>query len=92
MLRLSEGLGQAPQRATAMIQGLAQHASGWTPDPARALAMAQSEMGRIVSRQALTLAFADTYRLMAWLFLGALVIVPFCKPAPLNAPPPPDAH
>lgn len=92
MLRLSEALGQAPERATAMMQGLAQHASGWTPDAARALAMAQSEMGRIVSRQAMTLAFADTYRLMAWLFLGALIIVPFCKPAPLNAPPPPDAH
>jgi DHA2 family multidrug resistance protein len=92
MLRLSEGLGQAPERATAMMQGLAQHASGWTPDAARALAMAQSEMGRIVSRQAMTLAFADTYRLMAWLFLAALIIVPFCKPAPLNAPQPPDAH
>jgi DHA2 family multidrug resistance protein len=54
--------------------------------------MAQSEMGRIVSRQALTLAFADTYRLMAWMFLGALIIVPFCKPAPQGAHPPPDAH
>jgi DHA2 family multidrug resistance protein len=92
MLRLSEGLGQAPERATAMIQALAQHASGWTPDAARALAIAQSEMGRIVSRQAMTLAFADTYRLMAWLFIAALIIVPFCTPAPLNAPPPPDAH
>jgi DHA2 family multidrug resistance protein len=92
MLRLSEGLGEAPARATSMIQALAQHASGWTPDAGRALAMAQSEMGRIVSRQALTLAFADTYRLMAWMFLAALIIVPFCKPAPQGAPPPPDAH
>ena len=92
MLRLSEGLGQAPARAAEMVQGLAKHASGWTPDAARAMAMAQSEMGRIVGRQAMTLAFADTYRLMAWLFIGALIIVPFCKPAPLNTPPPPDAH
>ena len=44
--------------------------------------MAQAELGQIVGRQAATLAFADTYRLMAWLFIGALVIVPFCKPAP----------
>jgi len=92
MLRLSEGLGEAPARATSMIQALAQHASGWTPDAGRALAIAQSEMGRMVSRQALTLAFADTYRLMAWMFLAALIIVPFCKPAPQGAPPPPDAH
>jgi DHA2 family multidrug resistance protein len=91
MLRLSEGLGQAPARAAEVVQGLAQHASGWTPDAGRAMAMAQSEMGRIVSRQAMTLAFADTYRLMAWLFLAALIIVPFCKPAPQGAPPP-DGH
>jgi DHA2 family multidrug resistance protein len=55
------------------------------------LGIAQSEMGRMVSRQAMTLAFADTYRLMAWLFLAALIIVPFCKPAPQGAPPP-DGH
>ena len=35
-----------------------------------------------------TLAFADVFRLMAWGFIAALVIVPFCKPAPADAPPP----
>jgi MFS transporter, DHA2 family, multidrug resistance protein len=92
MLRLSEGLGETPARATAMIQGLAQYAGQFTPDAGRALMMAQAEMGRIVGRQAATLAFADTYRLMAWLFIAALVIVPFCKPAPQGASPPSDAH
>ena len=49
-------------------------------------------MGQVVGRQAATLGFADTYRLMAWLFIAALVIVPFCKPAPQGAPAPSDAH
>jgi DHA2 family multidrug resistance protein len=91
-LRLSEGLGAAPGRAEAMLRGLAQYAGGFTPDPGRALEMAQAEFGQIVGRQAATLAFADTYRLMAWMFVAALVIVPFCKPAPQGAPPPPDVH
>jgi hypothetical protein len=34
----------------------------FTRDSRRALAMAQAETGRIVGRQAATLAFADTYR------------------------------
>jgi DHA2 family multidrug resistance protein len=89
---LSEGLGAAPAKATATLQGLAQYAGGWTPDAGRALAMAQAEFGRVVGREAATLAFADTYRLMAWLFIAALVIVPFCKPAPPAAAPSPEAR
>ncbi|MEO8113845.1 MAG: DHA2 family efflux MFS transporter permease subunit, partial [Phenylobacterium sp.] len=81
-LELSSGLGEAPAKARATLQGLAQYAGGWTPDASRALEMAQAEFGHIVGREAATLAFADTYRLMAWLFIAALVIVPFCKPAP----------
>ncbi len=91
-LRLSEGLGEAPARAEEILRGLAQYGGQITPDTGRALEIAQSQMAHIVLRQALTLGFAETYRLMAWMFICALVIVPFCKPAPLNAPPPPDAH
>jgi DHA2 family multidrug resistance protein len=91
-LRLSEGLADTPAKAAAVLQGLTQYASQFTPDAGRALLMAQAQMGRIVGRQAATLGFADTYRLMAWMFIAALVIVPFCKPAPQGVPPPPDAH
>jgi DHA2 family multidrug resistance protein len=91
-LRLSEGLAATPAKAAAMLHGLSQYAGQFTPDASRALLMAQAQMGRIVGREAATLGFADTYRLMAWLFIGALVIVPFCKPAPQGEPPPPDAH
>ena len=49
-------------------------------------------MGRIVGREAATLAFADTYMLMALLFAAALLIVPFAKPAPIEGGAPPADH
>ncbi len=87
-LRLSEGLAEAPEKAGAVLQGLTAYASQFTPDPARAVGLAQSQFARLVTREALSLAFADVFRLMAWGFILALVIVPFCKPAPQDAPPP----
>ncbi|HEV7775853.1 MAG TPA: MFS transporter, partial [Luteibacter sp.] len=59
---------------------------------AHALLMAQAELGQVATRYALTLAFNDVFRMMSWLFIGALVMVPFCRPAPTGASPPPDAH
>ena len=53
--------------------------------------MADAIMGRIVGREALTLAFDDVFRLMAYLFIAALIMVPFCKPPPRNGPAP-DVH
>jgi DHA2 family multidrug resistance protein len=45
----------------------------------------------VAGREALTLAFNDVFRLLAWMFIGALVMVPFCRPPANAAPPPPDA-
>lgn len=90
--RLGAAMGEAPDRAIGMMQGLAQVAGGWTPDASRALSMAEAVMGRVVGREAATLAFADTYRLMAFLFFAALIIVPFAKPAPYIAGPAPSEH
>jgi len=87
---LSAAMGEQPDRAREAIRGLSQMAQHWTPDGARALQMAEATLGRIVGREAATLAFADTYLLMALLFAAALLIVPFAKPAPLDAPPPAD--
>ncbi|WP_309088127.1 DHA2 family efflux MFS transporter permease subunit [Phenylobacterium sp.] len=87
---LSAGLGQRPDRATEALQGLARNAQAITADAAHALQIAQAQMGALVGGQAVTLAFADTYRLMAFLFLAALLIVPFAKPAPVGGPPPSD--
>jgi DHA2 family multidrug resistance protein len=87
---LSAGLGQRPEGAAEMVEGLARNAQAITSDAAHALQIAQAQLGAFVGREAVTLAFADTYRLMAWLFLVALLIVPFAKPAPVGGPPPGD--
>ncbi|HEX5377268.1 MAG TPA: DHA2 family efflux MFS transporter permease subunit [Phenylobacterium sp.] len=85
-LRIGENMAAAPEKAEAVIQGLTAYAGRFTPDPDRALGMAQGQLARIVGREAATLAFDDVFRLMAWCFIAALVIVPFCKPAPADAP------
>lgn len=90
-LALSVALGSDPAHAADMLRGLTALFGGHTPDPAVATAMAQSEMGRLVGQQALTLAFQDVFRLMSYAFLGSLVLVPFCRVKP-NAALPPDAH
>jgi DHA2 family multidrug resistance protein len=91
-LRLSEALGQSAKAANDTAAALARELSAVTPDPAHALLMAQGLMSRIVGREALTLAFDDVFRLMAYLFLAALVMVPFCRPPRVGTAPPPDAH
>lgn len=90
--RLGEALGEAGRHATGFIGGLAARIGEVTSDPAHALLMAQGELARVAGRQALTLAFNDVFRLMSWIFLAALVLVPFCRSTAPNAAPPPDAH
>lgn len=90
-LRLSEALGQSSRAAEEMVAGLVRGLSAYTPDPHQALLMADGILAKVVGREALTLAFDDVFRLMAYLFLAALVMVPFCKPPPIGGPVP-DAH
>lgn len=90
--RLGESLGEANRHAPDAIAALAAQVTQWTADASHALLIAQGEFARIVARQALTLAFNDVFRLMAWLFIAALVLVPFCRPAPAAAPTPADTH
>jgi DHA2 family multidrug resistance protein len=58
-----------------------------TPDPAHAMLMAQAMMGHMVERQSIVVAFDDIFRLMSWMFIAALVMVPFCKPPKEGASP-----
>jgi len=90
--RMGENLATAGQHARELIASLASQFSQYTPDPAHALLLAQAELARIVTRSSLTLAFNDVFRLMAWMFLIALILVPFCRPIRGNAPPPAEAH
>jgi MFS transporter, DHA2 family, multidrug resistance protein len=89
-LRLGEAMGHDPARITGQVGELANRMSTIVPDPREAMLTAQALFGRVVNREALTLAFDDVFRLMAWMFVLALVMVPFCRPpanigAPANA-------
>jgi DHA2 family multidrug resistance protein len=90
--RFGESLGEAGRHAPDVVAQLAGRIGQFTGDPAHALRMAQAELGQLVSRTALTLAFDDVFRLMAWMFLAALVLVPFCRTPPSVAVAPVDAH
>jgi DHA2 family multidrug resistance protein len=76
--RLAEGLGAAPQAAQDAIVG-ATARLGQTLDPERAAALARAGLGQVVALQALALSFQDVFRLIAWLFVAAILIIPFCK-------------
>jgi DHA2 family multidrug resistance protein len=89
--RLGEALGRQPQAASDVIAAVAQRIQAATPDPAGALMMARGLFARVVGREALTIAFDDIFRLMAWMFVAALLMVPFCRPTNLSTPVPPDA-
>ena len=58
-------------------------------DTNHARLMLEGELTQYVTREALTLAFEDVYKLMGALFLLGLVIVPFCKTAILSDGPRP---
>jgi len=91
-LRLSEALGASSRMATETLAALARQMRELTPDPDRALLLAQEVMGHVVGREALTLAFNDVFRVMAWLFLAALILVPFCRPPKQACSAPVEAH
>jgi DHA2 family multidrug resistance protein len=62
-----------------------------TRDPVGAAQMARALFAQLVGREALTLAFDDVFRVMSWMFLAALLLVPFCRQPPGAKPPPPEA-
>jgi DHA2 family multidrug resistance protein len=92
--RFGEALGENARQAPAFLAGFAGSLARATSDPAGAVALAQGEFGRLIGRYALTQAFDEVFRTMAWMFLIALVMVPFCKPPQLSgaSSPSPDAH
>ncbi len=79
-LRISESLGQSARVAPDYLNRLSLRMSEITADPVHAVKLAQGEIAKVVGRQALTLAFDDVFRLMAWTFVAAIIIVPFCRP------------
>ncbi len=90
--RMGEAMGQASGHAPEFIQAIAGRMGQSGGDAAQSLLAAKDLMARVVGRTALTSAFDEVFRLMAWLFLAALILVPFCRPAGQASAPPPDAH
>jgi DHA2 family multidrug resistance protein len=90
--RLGEGLGRSGAHAPDLIAAIAGRLAGGLGDSSQAALAAQGEFARLVGRYALTTAFNEVFRTMAWVFICALIMVPFCRPAPQSAPVAPDAH
>jgi MFS transporter, DHA2 family, multidrug resistance protein len=92
-LRFGEALGGPERAAPDVLAALAARMAAVTPDPERARQMAQATLGRLVARDAVTIAFDEVFRIMAWVFLAALVLVPFCRmPRAAPAVAPAEAH
>jgi MFS transporter, DHA2 family, multidrug resistance protein len=90
--RIGEALGHSAQSATAAVTELAHRLAAQTPDAAQALLLARSLFGHSVGQQGLSLAFDDVFRLMAWMFAGALVMVPFARVPKSGVTPALDTH
>lgn len=92
MLRLGEAMAINGSIVAEQIGRLSAQLASIAPDPREATLMAQALLGRVAGREALTLAFDDVFRLLAWLFIAALVMVPFCRPADNVASPSEAGH
>jgi len=90
--RMGETMGEQGRRAPDFVAALAHQIGQTAGDSNQAVLAAKGQLARLVGRYALTSAFDEVFRLMAWLFIAALVMVPFCRPAPQLGAPPPDAH
>jgi DHA2 family multidrug resistance protein len=88
---MGEAMGHDSGRITAQLARLAGRMAGVAPDPRQATLIADGLFSRIVQREAMSLAFDDIFRLLAWMFVVALVMVPFCRPS-ANVAPPDVAH
>jgi DHA2 family multidrug resistance protein len=56
------------------------------------LLIARGLFGQAVGQQSLALAFDDVFRLMAWMFAAALVMVPFARATGRAPSAAPDVH
>lgn len=84
--RFGETLSHSSARVNELVANLAHRIAEYVSDPELALLMARAQFGRLVSRDAMALAFSEVFQIMAWLFLAALVLVPLCRPIRNNPP------
>lgn len=93
MARLGEAMGRPGVHAPDQVAELARRLSSGLFDSDQGTLLAQAAFARLVARQALTTAFNEVFRTMAWIFVCALVLVPFCRPAqPASSTVAPESH
>lgn len=90
--RMGEAMGRPGAHAPDLVAAMAGRIARGFGDLDQATLAARAEFARVAGRYALTTAFNEVFRTMAWVFIVALVMVPFCRPAPQSAPVTPDAH
>lgn len=91
--RFGENLGRQGQGASDFFAQLTAYFTSVTGDAAGAAQLASGEFARLVGQQALAVGFEDVFRRMAWLFIFALILVPFCRPPKATNPAAaPEAH
>lgn len=87
--RFGESLGQGGAAFEAAASKLGADLAAVTPDPALAATQAHAILAREIGQQSMAIAFDDVFRLMAWMFVAALIMVPFARRvavAPLAPP------
>ena len=77
--QLAQALGRAPHEAMAAAAALTQRLAANLPNPDEAPDAARATIAELVGREALTGAFQDIFRLCAYVFFAALLVLPFCK-------------
>ena len=86
-------LTTANPRLQTWLQNVTQHFTSTGSDPDLVHRQVMATLAQTVRTQAVTMAFADSFYLMALLFLGALVFVPLLKrPQPISAAAKEAAH
>jgi DHA2 family multidrug resistance protein len=81
---LMASLGKGSDTAVDLLRGLTIRFGQDGIDPSRGGGIAAQTLMHGLTTQALTLAFDDVARLTAWMFLGCLVLVPFCLGGPMS--------
>ncbi len=76
---LAGQLTTANPRLQTWLQNVTHHFTGTESDPGLIDHRALATLANTVRREAVTMAFADSFHLMALLFLGALIFVPLLK-------------
>jgi DHA2 family multidrug resistance protein len=91
-LKFGIAMGEGGRSASDILAGLSAMMGRFTPDAEQARALATAVTARFIGREALAAAFDDVFRIMAWMFIAALILVPLCRPAAQTAPQPTDSH